>query len=269
MVIAAHGAEKLEEAAAELRRSGGEVLAVAADITQQADVDALVAKTIERFGRLDALVNNAGRSARGTAIDTSAEEFAELMNLNLVALVRVTRAAMPHLLAARGHLVNIGSLAGKTAAAYMGAYSATKYAVSAYSQQLRLELGPQGLHVLLVSPGPIARDEPRQYEGENKASLPARHQTGGGREGQPAEQRHARRANRYGLRAAQARAGRARQSAARVRHLTALAQSGRLDRAQDDVTGGELLSGRRNGAIESVLECGSSATATPLDSAQP
>jgi len=69
--------------------------------------------------------------------------------------------------------VNIGSLAGKTAARYMGAYSATKHAVSAYSQQLRLELGPQGLHVLLVSPGPIARDEPREYSKEKLDSLPA------------------------------------------------------------------------------------------------
>jgi short-subunit dehydrogenase len=84
------------------------------------------------------------------------------------------------LLASRGHLVNIGSLAGKTAARYMGAYSATKHAVSAYSQQLRLELGPQGLHVLLVSPGPIARDEPRSYSAEKLASLPASARKPGG-----------------------------------------------------------------------------------------
>jgi short-subunit dehydrogenase len=172
VVIAARGADKLEEAAAQLRAAGGTVLAVPADITRGEDVDRLFATTLERFGRLDVLVNNAGRSARGQAIDTTSEEFAELMNLNFIALVRCTRAAMPHLLASRGHLVNIGSLAGKAAARYMGAYSATKHAVSAYSQQLRLELSPQGLHVLLVSPGPIARDEPRVYTGEKVASLP-------------------------------------------------------------------------------------------------
>jgi short-subunit dehydrogenase len=172
VVIAARGAEKLAEVAAELGRDGRKVLAVPADITRQEDVDALVARTLEHCGRIDALVNNAGRSARGEAIATTAEEFAELMNLNLIALVRCTRAAMPQLLENRGHLVNIGSLAGKTAARYMGAYSATKYAVSAYSQQLRLELGPQGLHVLLVSPGPIARDEPRTYNAEKLAGLP-------------------------------------------------------------------------------------------------
>ena len=172
VAIAARGAEKLELAAKELSARGGQVLAVPTDVTRQADVDALIARTLERFGRLDILVNNAGRSARGAAIETSPEEFAELMDLNLIALVRCTRAAMPHLLASHGHLVNVGSLAGKTAARYMGAYSATKFAVSAYSQQLRLELGPQGLHVLLVSPGPIARDEPRRHLDEKLASLP-------------------------------------------------------------------------------------------------
>ena len=180
VVIAARTKEKLDEVAGELAATGGEVLAVPADIRRQQDVDALVAQTIERFGRIDALVNNAGSSARGAAIDTTAEEFADLMDLNLTALVRCTRAAMPHLLESKGHLVNIGSLAGKTAARYMGAYSATKHAVSAYSQQLRLELGPQGLHVLLVSPGPIARDERRVYSEEKVGSLPASARKPGG-----------------------------------------------------------------------------------------
>jgi short-subunit dehydrogenase len=173
VVLAARGVDKLESVATGLRARGGNVLAVPADITKAEDVEQLFATTLEKFARLDVLVNNAGRSARGEAIATTPEEFAELMDLNLIALVRCTRAAMPHLLQARGHLVNIGSLAGKTAARYMGAYSATKHAVSAYSQQLRLELGPQGLHVLLVSPGPIARDEPREYASEKLASLPA------------------------------------------------------------------------------------------------
>jgi short-subunit dehydrogenase len=173
VVIAARGAEKLESVARQLSTGGGNVLAVPADITRPSDVEKLFAQTIDRFGRLDMLANNAGRSARGAAMDTTPEEFAELMDLNLVALVRCTRAALPHLLKSRGHLVNIGSLAGKTAARYMGAYSATKFAVSAYSHQLRLELGPQGLHVLLVSPGPIARDEPRHHADEKLASLPA------------------------------------------------------------------------------------------------
>ncbi|MCR4414488.1 MAG: SDR family NAD(P)-dependent oxidoreductase, partial [Thermoguttaceae bacterium] len=92
--------------------------------------------------------------------------------LNLIALVRCTRAALPHLLPRRGHVVNIGSLASKSAARWVGAYPATKFAVAAYSQQLRLELGPQGLHVLLVCPGPIARKDPRLYPLEGLEDVP-------------------------------------------------------------------------------------------------
>ncbi len=172
VVLAARGEEKLQSVAEALRQGGGDVLAVPADITNAADVEKLIAQTIERFGQIDVLVNNAGRSARGQVIDTSPEEFAAMAELNVIALIRCTQAAMPYLLQTRGHVVNIGSLAGKTAARYMGAYSATKHAVSAFSQQLRLEMGDQGLHVLLVSPGPIARDEPRTYSDDKASALP-------------------------------------------------------------------------------------------------
>ena len=146
-------ADAVQRAAGEMQAAGGDVLGLHADITRQEDVDRLFAATLERFGRLDVLVNNAGRSMRGKVLDTTPEQFRDLMELNLIALVRCTRAAAPHLLKQRGHVVNIGSLAAKSAVRWVGAYPATKHAVAAYSQQLRLELGPQGLHVLLVCPG--------------------------------------------------------------------------------------------------------------------
>jgi short-subunit dehydrogenase len=139
------------------------VLGIHADITRQEDVDRLFSQTLDRFGRLDVLVNNAGRSMRGKVLDTTPEQFRDLMELNFIALVRCTRAAVPHLLQQRGHVVNIGSLAAKSAARWVGAYPATKFAVAAYSQQLRLEVGPQGLHVLLVCPGPVQRKDARLY----------------------------------------------------------------------------------------------------------
>jgi NAD(P)-dependent dehydrogenase (short-subunit alcohol dehydrogenase family) len=157
VVVAARGSEALTRTADELRAQGIEIGAIPADVTRQESVDALFHATLERYGRLDVLVNNAGRSMRSLAADTTAEDFESLMELNLLGLVRCTRAALPHLLASRGHLVNISSLAGKAAARYMGAYPATKSAVTAYTQQLRLELADEGLHVLLVCPGPIAR----------------------------------------------------------------------------------------------------------------
>ncbi|MBI2826133.1 MAG: SDR family NAD(P)-dependent oxidoreductase [Planctomycetia bacterium] len=162
VVIAARDRQKLDQTARDLAQKGFDVTGIEADVTRQESVDALVAGAIERFGRLDVLVNNAGRSARGAVLDTTPEDFEELLKLNLIGVVRCTRAAAPHLLARRGHLVNIGSLAGKSATRYMGAYPASKFALSAYTAQLRLELEPRGLHVLLVCPGPIARDEPRR-----------------------------------------------------------------------------------------------------------
>jgi NAD(P)-dependent dehydrogenase (short-subunit alcohol dehydrogenase family) len=174
VVIAGRTADSLQKAAAEIKSAGGDTLGVQADITNQADVDRLFGEVIAQYGKLDVLVNNAGRSARGKVLDASPEQFRELMELNLIALVRCTRAAAPHLLAARGHVVNIGSLAAKSASRWVGAYPATKHAVAAYSQQLRLELGPQGLHVLLVCPGPIERKDARLNSLEDLDDVPER-----------------------------------------------------------------------------------------------
>ena len=149
-------------------------MGVQADITQQADVNRLFSEALARYGKLDVLVNNAGRSMRGKVLDTTPDQFRELMELNLIALVRCTRAAAPHLLSARGHVVNIGSLAAKSASRWVGAYPATKHAVAAYSQQLRLELGPQGLHVLLVCPGPVERKDSRLYPLDGLEDVPER-----------------------------------------------------------------------------------------------
>jgi short-subunit dehydrogenase len=108
------------------------------------------------------------------------EQFRDLLELNFLAAVRCTRAASPHLIASRGHLVLIGSLAAKTASRYLGAYPASKFPVAAYAQQLRYELNPQGVHVLLVCPGPIARaDAGRRYD-EQAGGLPASARKPGG-----------------------------------------------------------------------------------------
>jgi NAD(P)-dependent dehydrogenase (short-subunit alcohol dehydrogenase family) len=172
VAIAARGQEALDAAAAQMARRGLNVTPIACDVTQTAQVDAMVERAVNQFGRLDVLVNNAGRSSRGAVLDTTPEDFAQSLDVNLLSAVRATRAAAPHLLAARGHVVNIGSLGGKAAGRYLGAYCAAKSALGAYSQQLRLELSPQGLHVLLVCPGPIHRDEVRTYGAEEMTNLP-------------------------------------------------------------------------------------------------
>ena len=181
VALAARTPETLEAAAAKLSGLPGRAVAIPTDVTRDDDVAKLVERTVAEFGRLDMLVNNAGLSVRKAILDTTPDDFRELMELNLVATVRCTRAAASHLIAARGHLVNIGSLSGKSASRWLGAYPASKFAVTAYTQQLRLELSEQGLHVLLVCPGPIARDDARVRSPEELASLPeAARKPGGG-----------------------------------------------------------------------------------------
>lgn len=173
IVVSARSTETLLSAAQRLREYGTQVLAIAADVTRQDEVQSLIDQTVQQLGRLDVLVNNVGRSERAAVLDVTPEDFENLMALNFLGVVRCTRAAAPHLIRNRGHLVNIGSLSGKSASRYVGAYSVTKFALAAYTQQLRLELGPMGVHVLLVSSGPIARDDAGQRYGDQLGGLPA------------------------------------------------------------------------------------------------
>ena len=165
VVIAARNQQQLDATVKELQDAGHDVSVLATDVTNQDDVDGLFSYVNETYSRLDVLVNNAGASSRGEAIDTSVADFRALIDLNFLSVVRCTRAAIPQLLKSQGHLVNIGSLAAKTVSRYLGAYPASKFPVAAYTHQLRLELASQGLHVLLVCPGPIAMPESdRRYQ---------------------------------------------------------------------------------------------------------
>jgi short-subunit dehydrogenase len=181
VVLAARDPEKLAATTAELNAAGYSTAGIVTDVTRPESVAALIAETVARFGRLDVLVNNAGRSSRGEAATTTTAEFRELLEVNFLATVECTRAALPHLISSRGHVVNIGSLAAKTASRFLGAYPASKFPLVAYSQQLRLELRAQGLHVLLVCPGPIAREDAGRRYDEQAANLPpAARKPGGG-----------------------------------------------------------------------------------------
>jgi len=172
VTIAARREEVIEQSLAPLLALGLQVFGYPADVTRDEDAARLVETTIARSGKLDLLVNNVGRSDRGQVLETTPAELLDLYDLNFLSAVRCTRAAAPALIAARGHLVNIGSLASKTASRYLGAYPASKFPLAAYSQQLRLELVPQGLHVLLVCPGPIRRDDAGERYVEQSSGLP-------------------------------------------------------------------------------------------------
>jgi short-subunit dehydrogenase len=172
VVITARDQEQLAAAATELSREDRTAGWLPADLRQDDQVAALIAEVIKLHGRLDLLVNCAGKSDRGAVNDLSADRFRELLDLNFLSAVRTTKAALPYLLQTRGHVVFISSLAGKIASRYLGAYAASKFPLTPYAQQLRLELGPQGLHSLLVCPGPIRRDDAGMRYDHQAVGLP-------------------------------------------------------------------------------------------------
>ena len=181
LVLAALDTPELSATVGQLQATGCDTLGLPADITRQDQVETLFAQALARHGRLDVLVNCAGRSSRGEVLSTRPEDFQKLLDLNFFAQVRCTLAAAPHLIAAKGHVINIGSLAAKTASRFLGAYPVSKFPVAAYSQQLRYELNPQGVHVLLVCPGPLAREDAGQRYDAQASGLPeAARRPGGG-----------------------------------------------------------------------------------------
>jgi len=169
VIITARRVEPLQHAAEKL---GAGIEAIAADVTRRDDVQRLRHAIAEHYGRLDLLCNCAGQSTRGAVLDATVDDFQQLLEVNFLAPVRMTRAFADLLMEQQGHVVNIGSLASKLAPRYLGAYPASKFALAAYSQQLRLELGPLGLHVLLVCPGPILREDAAPRYADESAELP-------------------------------------------------------------------------------------------------
>jgi short-subunit dehydrogenase len=153
LVLAARNAERLESLAAECRAMGAEALVVAGDLCSEEQCRVLVAATIERFGRLDTLVANAGR-AMWARVDEVRDGgiFREVMELNFFSLVWLTLAALPHLKAARGRIVPVASVAGLTGVPSRSGYCASKHAVVGFFDSLRIELAGTGVTVTMVCP---------------------------------------------------------------------------------------------------------------------
>lgn len=179
-ILVARDKGRLQEAATNLYARRIDSFTFAADVTKQDDVDALTKFIREDVQQVDVLINNAGKSDRGRIVETSVETFQQLWELNFLSAVRCTQAVLPQLIANKGSIVNVGSLACKTSGQYLGAYPATKFPLAAYSQQLRLELAEQDVHVMLVCPGPMQRDDAGQRYAERTADLPASAQRPGG-----------------------------------------------------------------------------------------
>lgn len=126
------------------------------DVTDYADVERTVSEVIQKYGKIDILLNNAGFGKFEWFEDASIESFERMMDTNYMGVVRCTKAVLPHMLKQKdGHIVNIASMAGKLGTSKSTGYSATKHAVLGFTNSLRMELKPKGIAVSAVNPGPI------------------------------------------------------------------------------------------------------------------
>ena len=123
------------------------------DVTSDESVSTLVRGVIERFGRIDVLVNNAGTGAAGAAEESSVAQDQRVFDINFFGLVRMTKAVLPEMRAqGRGRIINISSVLGLVPAPYMASYAATKHAIEGYSESVDHELREHGVRVLLIEP---------------------------------------------------------------------------------------------------------------------
>jgi NADP-dependent 3-hydroxy acid dehydrogenase YdfG len=149
--------ERLEALAREV---GSAVAFEVADVSTEDGARRAVAFAVKAFGRLDLLVNNAGVMLLGPAEAADVAEWRRMVELNLLGAMYASHAALPHLVAARGHLVVVSSVAGKVARGGFGAYSASKFGVAAFAEALRQEMSPKGVRVTVVEPGIVATELP-------------------------------------------------------------------------------------------------------------
>ena len=160
VALAARRRERLEGLAKRIDASGGRALVLETDVTDEAQAAHMVQRTVEEFGRLDTLVNNAGVMLLGPIEGAPTEEWRRMVHLNLLGLLYCTHAALPHLLEAAtagprnvADVVNVSSVAGRVARLGSGVYNATKWGVVAFSESLRQEVTARHVRVTIVEPG--------------------------------------------------------------------------------------------------------------------
>lgn len=159
VAIAARRYERLEALAKHIETSGGKALPILTDITDETQVRNLVQKTHSELGRVDILVNNAGIALTGNIDGGNPSDWRRMVDLNVLGLLYATHAVLPLLKAQKsGHIVNVSSVAGRTARAGVGVYNATKWGVNAISESLRLEVYKDNIRVTIVEPGLVATE---------------------------------------------------------------------------------------------------------------
>jgi short-subunit dehydrogenase len=168
LVLAARDLAKLEAIAVQCRTVGAQVLVVKTDVSEEPQCRALIQAAVAAYGGIDSLINNAGVSAQALFSEVKAQDLAwyeSLMRINLWGSVWCTHASLPHLLASKGRIVAVSSLAGLIGVPGRTAYSATKFAMTGFFEALRTELRVSGVSVTTAYPGVVATNI--RYRGLN------------------------------------------------------------------------------------------------------
>ncbi len=164
VVLVGRTAAKLEDVAREL--DPARTLIHTADVSDQFAAEAMVTATLERFGRLDVLVNNAGVGHMGPFLEISVEDWRKVMAIDVDGVFFCTRAALPSLLETKGNIVNVSSVSGLGGDWNMSVYNAAKGAVTNLTRSLALELGPKGVRVNAVNPSLTLTDMAQGIESD-------------------------------------------------------------------------------------------------------
>jgi NADP-dependent 3-hydroxy acid dehydrogenase YdfG len=149
----------------------GDVTALHLDVTDPASVQAAVDQVVRELGRLDVLVNNAGLMLNGMVLGADIEQWRRMVDTNLLGSMYAARAALPHLLESRGHVVQVSSTAGRTASPGAGVYAATKFGISAFTESLRQEVTARGVRVTLIEPGFVSTELTSHITDPERAAL--------------------------------------------------------------------------------------------------
>jgi short-subunit dehydrogenase len=156
VVLAARQSDRLQAVAQEIQAAHHSALAVPTDVKDPAQVSHLIEVAIQQYGSVDVLINNAGIYLSGPVEKFSLEDWHQAIDTNLWGYIHTVHALLPHLLAqGSGTIVNVGSIGGKVPLPYLTPYSASKFAITGFTQTLHSELGPKGIHVCGIYPNLI------------------------------------------------------------------------------------------------------------------
>ena len=160
VVLGARRKDRIDAVVQEIAAAGGTAIGFAADVTKRADVEALIQGAVDRFGRVDVLVNNAGIMAIAPIQLLKVEEWDRQIDVNIRGVLYGVAAALPHMQQQQsGHIINLASVTGIKVFAPGGTvYSATKFAVRALTEGLRMELHAANIRCTMISPGAIASE---------------------------------------------------------------------------------------------------------------